>query len=243
MFRKVSAGTTSRLTMIDHSESYGRHILKRLVRNLDVSQCLGCGEGDDLMIIKELNPKCRCIGVDFGDWNRDKLIDRGIEPISVNIENQMLPFENEAIDLIIANQTLEHTKEIWWINHEIFRTLKIGGHLYLGVPNVLSFHNRILGLFGNHPTSSKIISAHVRSFSKNDTFFFYREVASNFADTVNFYGSQFYPFPKIISRPLSTLFPSFAFGIFFLIRKTSKYDGEFLKWLSRNTLETNFFRG
>jgi len=61
----------------------------------------------------------------------------GIKPMSVNIEAEPLPLENESVELVIANQVLEHTKEIYWINHEIFRTLKVGGHLYLGVPNVL----------------------------------------------------------------------------------------------------------
>ena len=86
------------------------------------------------------------------------MIERGIEPITVNIERQSLPLEKETADLIIANQILEHTKEIYWINHEIFRVLKVGGYLYLGVPNILSFHNRILGIFGVHPTCSKSAS-------------------------------------------------------------------------------------
>ncbi|WP_219884784.1 methyltransferase domain-containing protein [Merismopedia glauca] len=61
----------------------------------------------------------------------------GIEVISRNIENQVFPFADETIDFVIANQVIEHTKEIYWINHEIFRTLKVGGYLWLGVPNVL----------------------------------------------------------------------------------------------------------
>jgi SAM-dependent methyltransferase len=130
----------------------------------------------------------------------------GIEPISLNIENQQFPFENESIDFIIANQILEHTKEIFWINHEIFRSLRIGGYLYLGVPNVLSLHNRILGIFGVHPTSTKLISAHVRVFSKNDTINFYSNIAGRFTSIEKFSGSQFYPFPKIMARPLSTTF-------------------------------------
>jgi SAM-dependent methyltransferase len=195
------------------------------------------------MIVKNDNPKSKCIGIDFGSWNKEKLIDRGIEPVAINIENQPLPLESETVDLIIANQILEHTKEIYWINHEIFRTLRVGGYLYLGVPNILSLHNRILGIFGIHPTCSKMISAHVRVFSKNDTLLFYREVANSFAVVESFYGSQFYPFPKTLARPLATLFPSLAFSIFFLIRKTAKYNGDFFEWLSKAPLETNFYIG
>lgn len=245
MFRKVTPGTQSPLAIVDHRETYGRHVLERVVRDLDISLCvdLGCGNGDDLMIVKNDNPKCNCIGIDFGSWNEDKLVNRGIEPVVVNIENQPLPVEGETVDLIIANQILEHTKEIYWINHEIFRTLRVGGYLYLGVPNILSLHNRILGIFGVHPTSATMISAHVRVFSKNDTHIFFREVANSFAVVEGFYGAQFYPFPRIIARPLATLFPSLAFSIFFLIRKSAKYNGEFIEWIIKTPLETNFYKG
>ncbi len=245
MFRKVATGSTSRLTIVDHSETYGRHVLEKTVKKLEVSLALdiGCGQGDDLMIVKNNHPNSKCIGVDYGDWNREKLTERGIESVAINIENQKIPLDEETVDLVIANQVLEHTKEIYWINHEIFRTLKVGGYLYLGVPNVLSLHNRVLGLLGTHPTSSKLISAHVRVFSKNDTFLFYRELASNFAEIDGFYGSQFYPFPKTLARPLASLFPSQAFSIFFVVKKTAKYNGEFIKWLSSHVLETNFYSG
>ena len=245
MFRKVTPGTTSRLTIVDHTETYGRYVLAKIIKSLNTSLCLdlGCGNGDDLMVVKKDNPKAKCVGVDFAGQNNEGLLDKGIEFVSLNIENQCLPFESETIDLIIANQVLEHTKEIFWINHEIFRTLKVGGYLFIGVPNTLSLHNRILGLFGIHATCLKMISGHVRGFSRKDTILFYREVAGNFLTIEKFYGSQFYPFPRLIARPLAKVFPSFAFSIFFLIKKTGNYQGEFLRWLSANLLETNFYQG
>ena len=175
VFRKVTPGTTSRLTSVDHAETYGRHILNAACKEMSVAVCadLGCGSGDDLMIVKKRHPQARCIGVDFGDWNRERLSRRGIESVSLDIESEALPFEDETVDLIIANQVLEHTKQLFFINHEVFRTLRVGGHLYLGVPNVLSLHNRVLGLVGTHPTCAKLISGHVRVFSKRDTIFFY----------------------------------------------------------------------
>lgn len=245
MFRRVTPGTTSRLTLVDHTETYGRHVLEKAIQGLDTSLCLdlGCGNGDDLMVVKKHNPEVKCVGVDFDDRNREGLLEKGIEFVSTNIENQSLPFESETIDLIIANQVLEHTKEIYWIHHEIFRTLKVGGFLYVGVPNILSLHNRILGLLGIHPTCLKMISGHVRGFSKKDTILFYREIGGNLLTIEQFYGSQFYPFPRIMARPLARTFPFLAFSIFFLIKKTAAYQGEFIRWLSENLLETNFYAG
>jgi SAM-dependent methyltransferase len=243
--RKAAPGTTSRLTIVDHTETYGRHILDTLCRGMDVAVCvdLGCGAGGDLMTVKDNHPQAHCIGVDLGDWNRERLSRQGIESVSLDIETQALPLEDETLDLIIANQVLEHTKQLFFINHEIFRTLKVGGHLYLGVPNVLSLHNRVLGLIGTHPTCAKMISGHVRVFSKRDTLLFYKTIAGGFTAIRGFYGSQFYPFPRPIARPLASVLPSLAVSIFFLFQKTATYDGEFLAWLSHVQLETNFYSG
>ncbi len=245
MFRQVTPGTTSRLTTVDHGETYGRHVLAQVVPTLAIDTCLdiGCGAGQDLQVVLAQHPQAQCVGVDYGDWNAAALAASGIKPISVNVEAEPLPIASESVDLVIANQVLEHTKEIYWINHEIFRVLKVGGYFYLGVPNVLALHNRLLGLFGVHPTCSKMLSAHVRPFSKHDTLLFYREVAGDLTHLAGFYGSQFYPFPKPLARPLARALPSFAFSIFFLIKKIRVYDGEFLNHLSKVYLETNFFRG
>lgn len=245
MIRRVVPGSGSRLTIVDHEETYGRHVLEKCVRRLDIARCvdLGCGSGDDLAVIKKYNPGAECFGVDFGNWNEQALTQKGIKVVSLNIEKDRLPFDDESMDFVVLNQVLEHTKEIHWINHEIFRCLRIDGHLYLGVPNVLSLHNRLLALIGFHPTQAKMLSAHVRCFSKRDTSSFYREIAGTCVNVTEFYGAQFYPFPKPIARPLANTFPALAFSIFFLIQKTAKYDGQFLHWPSKATLESNFFIG
>ena len=245
MFKKIQPGTTSRLTIVDHEETYGRSLLEKISKNWQVDTCvdLGCGHGTDLQIVKNNFPEAKLFGVDFGDWNKDKLREKKIQVISVNIESEKLPFNDSSVDLIIANQVLEHTKEIYWINHEVFRVLKKGGQFFVGVPNVSSLHNRILGLFGVHPTQAKLISAHVRVFSKSDTLAFYEIIANRFCKLTGFYGSQFYPFPKKIARFLSRMFPTFAFSIFFVFTKTERYEGEFLQHPQSNVLETNFFLG
>lgn len=245
IYKEVIPGSTSRLTIVDHNETYGRHILEKIVRQNKINRCvdLGCGDGSDLSIVKKYYPEAELYGIDFGLWNADKLKALGIRPLVVNIEKDKFPFEDESVDFIIANQILEHTKEIFWINHEIFRCLKPGGILYIGVPNVLSLHNRILMLFGYQPTCNKMISAHVRIFSRRDVSLFYKTIASEFCRVEKFYGSQFYPFPKTIARFLSGIFPAMSFSSFYVIRKTGKYNGEFLKWPEYAKLETNFFIG
>jgi len=243
--RKVIPGSTSRLTIVDHHESYGRHILAKAAQGKKIEKCLdlGCGDGADLTTISKIHPEAELFGLDFGVWNQAKLKALKINPISVNLEADALPFGDNSTDFIIANQFLEHTKEIFWINHEIFRSLKIGGHLFLGVPNLLSLHNRILMALGYHPTQHKLSSAHVRPFSKKDVFNFYKDIGGKFCRVVGFWGSQFYPFPKPIARFLASLFPSLSFSIFFLVQKTGEYNNDFIKWPGFAELETNYFIG
>jgi len=245
IIRKVIPGSTSRLTIVDHNESYGRYVLENWLKNLKIDKCIdiGCGDGSDLNIVKQSNPKADLFGIDFGSWNEASLKEKGIKPFSVNIEAEKLPFEDESIDLIIANQVIEHTKEVFWINHEVFRTLKVNGYFFMGTPNLLSFHNRILSILGYHPTQHKLTSAHVRPFSKKDVFHFYNAIGNSFCKIERFSGSQFYPFPKRIARFLSSTFPSLSFSIFFLIRKTGKYHCEFVQWPKKAQLETNYYTG
>jgi SAM-dependent methyltransferase len=242
---RSTPGADSRLKTVHHGETYGRHILDVVCRDATVGRCvdLGCGWGGDLMVVRRNHPGAQCIGIDVGSWNKESLLGAGIETLVLDIETQSLPFDDETLDMVIANQVLEHTKQVFFINHEIFRTLKVGGLLYLGVPNVLSLHNRLLGLVGVHPTCAKLISGHVRVFSKRDVIFFYETIAGRFTALEGFYGAQFYPFPRRIARPLATLLPSLAVSIFFLIRKMAAYEGEFVDWLPKAELETNFYSG
>lgn len=243
--RKVVLGSLPRLTIVDHNETYGRHILEKIAKTNKFHKCvdIGCGGGTDLMTIKKYNPNAELIGIDYGSWNSDKLSQQNIIPLSVNIERENMPFEDGSVDIFIANQILEHTKEIFWINHEIFICLKNGGYLFIGVPNILSFHNRLLMLFGFHPTQHRLVSSHVRPFSKVDVFDFYGGIGNSFCKIEGFWGSQFYPFPKMPARILSTLFPSLAFSIFFLIRKTDNYIDDFSTWPDKQLHETNFYKG
>jgi hypothetical protein len=60
---------------------------------------------------------------------------------------------------------------------------------------------------------------------------------------VEFRGAQFYPFPRTLARLLADAFPTFAFTIFFLIRKTTAYHEEFAPYPPRAQLATNIWTG
>jgi SAM-dependent methyltransferase len=232
--------------MIDRSLNYGRHLIYSFLQLSTPFNCvldLGAGGGDDLMLAKSVNPEAHLLAVEAYAPNVERLRSQGINVFSANIERDALTVDDEECDVVIANQILEHTKEVYWIFHEISRVLPVGGKLIIGVPNLASLHNRILLLLGKQPSVLKTSSAHVRGFTKNDIIQFLESCFPNGYVLKSFGGSNFYPFPPIFAKPLATVFPTFAWGIFFLLQKVRSYNGEFLEFPIKQQLETNFWLG
>lgn len=229
--------------MIDRKLNYGRHIVRAFLKQSMPFKCvmdLGAGNGADLSIAQSLQPSVKCIAVDCYEPNAIHLQAQGFEVENLDIERNHFPL---GADVIIANQVLEHTKDIFWIFHQVSNTLPVGGYFLLGVPNLASLHNRLLLLFGRHPTSIQSNSAHVRGFTKPDVVQFVQSVFPNGYDLMGFSGSNFYPFPPFLALPLARLFPNCAWGIFFLFKKARSYNGEFLDYPKQKQLETNFYLG
>lgn len=230
--------------MIDRSLNYGRHIIADFASKIGHYETvldIGAGKGDDLMIYKSKCESIKLLALEGYEPNVSRLAERGIEVFSHNLEHDKFPFEDKSLDVVSANQILEHVKEIFWIFHEIARTLKIGGHFVLAVPNLASFHNRALLLLGRQPTQIQNHSAHVRGYTKPDLMQFIK-IWGGFK-LVDFQGSNFYPFPPIVAKPLARIFPRAAWSIFLLLKKTKEYNDEFIKWPIEKSLETNFYLG
>ena len=204
--------------MIDRTLNYGRHVLKSFLRSIgDVRSALdiGAGRGDDLSTVRDVYPSAQLHAVECFAENVQTLTAQGIDVRSLNIEHDPFPFDPESLDLVMANQILEHTKEVFWILDQVSRVLKMGGHLLLGVPNLASLHNRFLLAFGRQPSSLKNSSAHVRGFTKPDVLELLNSGFPGGYRLIRFGGSNFYPFPPLLARPLARLLPNMAWGIFF----------------------------
>jgi hypothetical protein len=246
----TTGGNSIFCKFVDQKECYGENIIKKIFdkfkKNKHVIKKIldiGSGECRDLSISHEYYPKAKKYGIEYYDNKIKKLNYNFVNIINSDIEKDLLPFFDNSIDVIISNQVFEHIKELFWIMHQSSKKLKIGGHMIIGVPNVLSFHNRFLMLLGIHPTQFKSYSAHVRIFSKKDFIKFLNVGFCQGFELVDFYGSQFYPFPKFISRILCKLFPNMSFSIFFVIKKIKKYDNQFIEHLKKAKLETPFYIG
>ncbi len=230
--------------------NYGRHIVASwgikyagMSNNQDIKILdIGMGEGTDLLSIKRALPNMNVnlFGVEYYQPNAEKAKQNGINVYPINIENESVPTSDGYFDIVMANQVIEHTKEIFWIFGEISRVLKKGGVAIVGVPNLASLHNRIALLFGEQPTSIELLSAHVRGFTRPS---FTRFItADGYFRILDIKGSNFYPFPPRVSKVLSRLLPTFSTALFFLIQRTDK-EGNFIDVLDSRFFETPYFRG
>lgn len=230
---------------VDRKLNYGRHLFSNFISSVDkVERCvdLGAGQGDDLLAVRSFFNDVELHGLEWSEKNIEILRSKDIAPFSIDFEKDKFPFEDSSLDLIISNQMMEHCKEVFWVLHEMSRSLKVGGHIIFGFPNLASLHNRLLLLFGKHPTCNQNHSAHIRAFSKND-FIKLLNVFNNGYEVVDFKGSNFYPFSPVLAKPLAKTFPNMAYSIFFLVKKVKNYNNEFIRFPKEQALETNFYLG
>jgi SAM-dependent methyltransferase len=232
--------------------NYGRDVLAQYVLEAAAGKAklrildIGLGPGRDLVNIRE---KCKAAypklelelhGFEYYPPYVAAATANNIQVSKGDVERDRYPFVDGFFDIVIANQIVEHTKEVFWIYSEISRVLKPGAFVLTGVPNLASFHNRVALLFGLQPTSIEVLGPHVRGFTapsfikfiETDGYFINRAVK----------GSNFYPFRPAISGPLSRIFPRMSTGIFFKTERTEKH-GLFIDVLKSRFFETSFYAG
>lgn len=223
-------------------ENYGRHLIGQYVSG--IVECatvldLGPGSGDDLIICRNLFPAALLIGVESHEPYVNHLESLGIKVIKLDIEHSILPLEGGSVDVIILNQILEHTKEVFWVLHECSRVLKKGGTLIVGVPNLAAWHNRLILLLGVQPPAIASLSCHVRGFTGEDLAQLLQSGGLNVERRLS---AGFYPFPPLIARLLAKLLPNLGWSIHMLARKNTEYHDEFLR-VAKKFTETQFYLG
>lgn len=231
--------------MVDRQLNYGRDVIRRFVDRIHVETAvdLGPGLGYDIATVRDVHPSARIIGIEVHPPYVEHLRSLGIDAVECDLEHDRLPFHDESVDLIVANQVLEHVKEVFWILHECSRVLRVGGSLVIGVPNIAAAHNRLLLLAGRQPTQLRNWSAHVRGFTKGDILDLLDKPFVGGYHLVQSGGANFYPLPALLARPAARLWPGGAWGFFGRFEKERTYDGGYLRWPVGEILETNFYLG
>jgi SAM-dependent methyltransferase len=229
--------------LIDRQLNYGRNNIAAFLRKAAPFHSvvdLGAGGGSDLELAAEICPAAERFAIETYLPNVEKLKKRH-QVLPLNLELDPLPFADESIDVVMSNQVLEHVKEIFWILHQASRILKVGGHMIIGVPNLASFHNRLLLLLGMQPTVIQNHSAHLRGYTRHDILRMFEMIFPGGYQLEDFRGANFYPLPPVAAKPLAKLLPNGAWSIFFLLKKKKAYTDEFLLHPVLKQLETNFY--
>ena len=203
---------------------------------------IGMGWGTDLINIRQSlkGPKLMLFGVECFKPYIDAATYNGVQVFTIDLEKQPIPLPDRSCDIVIANQIIEHTKEIFWVLGEISRVLKTGGIAIVGMQNLAALHNRLLLLGGKQPTCIKPLSEHVRGFTKPA---FERFIESGgYFKLTSVSGSNFYPFPLKMSRVLSRYLPTLSTALFYVIERTPR-EGNYVSILESNFYETPYFKG
>jgi SAM-dependent methyltransferase len=183
---------------------------------------VGMGRGGDLASVREaLAPReARLHGIDIDSERVEEARERGTDAHVLDIESESLPYRNETFAFTIANQVLEHVKELFWVVGEVHRTLQPGGLFCVGVPNLASLHNRVLLGAGEQPSSIEVLGPHVRGYTPRGL----RRMLEwgDYFEVVGTAGSNFYPLPLRAARAAARAWPGAAVSTFALARKTAK---------------------
>lgn len=87
---------------------------------------IGCGSGDaSIQYVNGMDAEL--VGVDWRDSRSPQYVARFAAFEKVDIEKDLLPFEDDYFDIVITNQVFEHLKNIYTPLSEIHRVLRGGG--------------------------------------------------------------------------------------------------------------------
>ena len=106
---------------------------------------IGCGEGSLLKLLSRQN---LVYGVDASESGVLKTRQKGIPCEHLDASNERLPYENNAFDVVITLETIEHVENPHKMLHEIKRVLKKDGMLLMSIPGEKVHHPFVYpGLF------------------------------------------------------------------------------------------------
>lgn len=238
----------ARRVQVNGDLRYGREIVCEFAKRAYKKESeyvildIGAGSGTDLCNVRQAleGQGITMYGVESYAPNCERLTAQGIKTIQVDIERETLPFDTGSVDLVIANQIMEHTKEIFWVLSEISRVLKPEGKCIVGIPNLASFHNRIMLLLGMQPPCIDVVGAHVRGF----TYAGFKDFAEleGYFKVLDYKASVFYPFSPKLGSFLCKVFPKCGLALFFYIERSNK-KGSYIEVLKKRFFETPYYQG
>jgi 2-polyprenyl-3-methyl-5-hydroxy-6-metoxy-1,4-benzoquinol methylase len=135
-------------------------IIKRMMDGLEVERILDIGSNSSTVdFLKEIFPhaEIHSLNIDKKALKEVSKNHKGVRTVFCDCQD-MRTFKSNYFDLIFSNQVLEHVFYPEKCLHECYKTLKRDGVMILTTPNLASWQNRLLLLFGYHPTNYTVSS-------------------------------------------------------------------------------------
>ena len=209
-------------------------IFKSFLKNVDYTDnilILDCGCADGTIMSRLITPEMTYIGLDIA--HKKLLAAKELQKDNASFicsDAQRLPFKDEQFDAIICSEVLEHVDKPLQMAGEISRVLREGGTLIFTIPNGWGLYcllvDRFLARLGH------LDVGHKNFFSLSGIRKTFNDIR---LDEVDFKGSCFLPdcildnaieryLPKLnfvikVNLKLGDMFPSFASGWYFKLRK------------------------
>lgn len=189
---------------------------------------IGCWDGITSSAYRRSCNASKLLGVEVFEEQAILAEQQGINVARIDLEKGVFPWSENSVDIVVCNQVFEHLKDIFNPLDQISRVLKPGGILIISVPNLTSFHNRIMTLLGLQPSSIRIFGPHVRGFSKNE---FQKYLLTGGIFTCEkVLGVGFYPLPaKPLGNLLGNLWKAGCHTPIWVMRRTNIIDFSFSK--------------
>jgi ubiquinone/menaquinone biosynthesis C-methylase UbiE len=108
---------------------------------------LGCDDGTWTRALGDRLGSKNLYGVEVVEERAFLARKQGIKVVNCNLE-QGLPFKKECVDVVHANQVIEHVSNIDLFISEIYRVLKPGGYTLISTENGSSWHNIFASILG-----------------------------------------------------------------------------------------------
>ena len=128
------------------------HSIARLVppgsRVLD----LGCGDGA-LLAHLQATRQCTGYGVEIDDAKVHACVKRGVNVLQLNLEDGLSMFGDDAFDVVLQIDTLQHLRNAQTMLRETARVGRIG---IVAFPNFAHWPNRLAVLQGHMPVTKRL---------------------------------------------------------------------------------------
>lgn len=192
---------------------------------------IGCGDGYLLKKIGAVLPQTKMSGIDVYKNNK---IGSNIKYKVADI-TEGIPFKDNSFDCVVLGEVIEHIPNPDFLLKEIRRVLRRNGTFIISTPNLVSWANRFMVMFGIQPffteTSSEIhlgrkfkilgqgreVQGHLKIFTSTSL----EEILiKEKFKKINKYGVPFFfPFPISLIDSFFTKFISLSSGLLYTVKK------------------------